>query len=86
MIGHQIIFRSVCVSTKMRSLAGSLADGVLAGAILIPSHTPIPPTNMRKGSGRRISTKTSNRKTFLLVKEKKRDIGIAKRFSKKYRN
>ena len=32
----------------MRSLAGSLADGVLADAILIPPHPPIPPTNIRK--------------------------------------
>ena len=32
----------------MRSFAGSLADGVQADAILIPSHPPIPPTNIRK--------------------------------------
>ena len=30
----------------MRSLAGSLADGVLADAILISPHPPIPPTNI----------------------------------------
>ena len=29
----------------MRSLAGSLADGVLTDAILIPHRPPIPPTN-----------------------------------------
>ena len=29
----------------MRSLAGSLADGVLADAILIPSRPPLCPTN-----------------------------------------
>ena len=42
----------------MRSLAGSLADGVLADAILIPPHPPIPPTNMRRVRGRRKSTET----------------------------
>ena len=35
----------------MRSLAGSLADGVLADAILIPHHPPIPPTNNKEGKG-----------------------------------
>ena len=35
----------------MRSLAGSLADGVLADAILIPPHPPIPPTNLKKVRG-----------------------------------
>ena len=39
---------SYTVWTKMRSLAGSLADGVLADAILIPPCPPIPPTNIRK--------------------------------------
>ena len=34
----------------MRSLAGSLADDVLADAILSP---PRPPTNIRKGRGPR---------------------------------
>ena len=38
---------SYTVWTKMRSLAGSLADGVLADAILIPPCPPIPPTNIR---------------------------------------
>ena len=33
----------------MRSLADSLADGVLADAILIPPYPP----NIRKGRGRR---------------------------------
>ena len=37
----------------MRSLAGLLSDGVLADAILIPPRTPLPPTNIRKGRGRR---------------------------------
>ena len=39
----------------MRSLAGSLADGVLADAILFPSRPPIPPTNIRnvKGHGKK---------------------------------
>ena len=35
------------VWTKMRSLAGSLADGVLADAILIPPRPPIPPKKGR---------------------------------------
>ena len=37
----------------MRSLTVSLADGVLADAILIPPHPPIPSTNIRKGRSRR---------------------------------
>ena len=37
----------------MRSLACSLLDGVLADAILISSRPPSPPTNIRKGRGRR---------------------------------
>ena len=37
----------------MRSLAGSLADGVLADVILIPSFPPIMATNIRKVRGRR---------------------------------
>ena len=39
----------------MRSLSGSLADGMLADANLIPPHPPIPPTNIRKVRGRRKS-------------------------------
>ena len=35
----------------MRSLAVSLADGVLADVILIPLHQPISPTNLRKVKG-----------------------------------
>ena len=31
----------------MRSLVGSLADGLLADAIFIPPCSPIPPTNIR---------------------------------------
>ena len=31
----------------MRSLAGSLADGELANAILTPPRPPIPPTSIR---------------------------------------
>ena len=48
----------------MRSLAGSLADGVLAEAILIPPCPPIPPTNIRmvgvleKKYGKLVSQKT----------------------------
>ena len=35
----------------MRSLAGSLADGVLGDAIIIPPRPPIPPTNIRMVRG-----------------------------------
>ena len=48
----------------MRSLAGSLADGVLANAILIFPRSPIPPTNIRKVRGPRKSTEASNRKNI----------------------
>ena len=37
----------------MRSLAGSLADGVLADAILIPPCPPLTPTNIRLVRGLR---------------------------------
>ena len=40
-----IIGFSCTVWIKMRSLAGSLADGELADTILIPPRPPIPPTN-----------------------------------------
>ena len=33
----------------MRSLAGSLADGVLAHTILVPLCTPMPSISIRKG-------------------------------------
>ena len=39
------------VWNKMRSLTGSLVDGVLADAILIPFRSPILPTNIRKVRG-----------------------------------
>ena len=48
----------------MRSLAGSLADGVLADAIIIPPCPQILLTNIRKVTGRRKSTGTSNTKTI----------------------
>ena len=35
----------------MRPLAGSLANGVLDDAILIPPRSPIPPTNLKKVRG-----------------------------------
>ena len=35
----------------MRSLACSLADGVLPDAILISPHPLLPPSNIRKGKG-----------------------------------
>ena len=41
-----------------------LADGVLADAILIPPHPPIPPANIRMVRGPQKSTATSNRKTI----------------------
>ena len=59
-----IIGFSCTVWTKMRSLAGSLADGVLADAILIPTRPPIPPTTIRKGRGHQKSSETCNRKTI----------------------
>ena len=37
----------------MTSLAGSLADGMLADVILIPPHPPIPSTNIRIVRGSR---------------------------------
>ena len=49
----QIIGFSSTVWTKMRSLAGSLADGVIADTILILPHPPILPTNIRKVKGSR---------------------------------
>ena len=48
----------------MRSLVGSLADGVLADAILIPPCPPIPPINISKGRGHQKSMETSNTKTI----------------------
>ena len=69
----------------MRTLAGSLVDGVLADAILIPPRQLIPPTNIRKLRVLRKSTETSTKKKHLLVNEKG-DVGMAKCFSKKYGN
>ena len=48
-----IIGFSCTIWTKMRSLAGSLAYGVLADAILILPRPPIPPTNIRAVRGPR---------------------------------
>ena len=48
-----IIGFSFTVWTKMRLLSGSLADGVLADAILIPPCPPIPPTNLKNVRGPR---------------------------------
>ena len=48
-----IIAFSCTVWTKMRYLAGSLVYGVLADTILISPQPPLPPTNIRKGRGRR---------------------------------
>ena len=63
---------------------GSLADCVLADAILIPPRLLIPPTSIKKVRGLQKSTETSNRKKC--TSKKKGDGGMAKRFSKKYRN
>ena len=69
LIPLDIIFPDVCAFiigfncimwTKMRSLACSLVDGMLADAVLISPCSLIPPTNIRKG-GRRKSKETSNR-------------------------
>ena len=43
-----IIGLSCTMWTKMRSLAGLLADGVLTDAFLIPPRPSIPPTNIGK--------------------------------------
>ena len=51
--------------TKMRPLAGSLADGVLADAILILPRPPIPPTNIKKVRGpQKVRKLHSNTKTI----------------------
>ena len=63
--------------TNIRSLTGSLADGVLADTILIPTL----PTNIRTGSGHRKKLA----QTHLLVNEKGYVV-MAKCFSKKYEN
>ena len=52
-----IIGFSCTVWTKMRSWVGSLADGVLADAILIPPCPPILPTNIRRVRGCRYGNK-----------------------------
>ena len=57
-----IIGFSCTVWTKMRYLAGSLADGVQADTILNFSRPPVPPTNIRKVRGPRKSTENNNRK------------------------
>ena len=80
-----IIGFSYTVWTKMRSLAGSLDDGVLADAILIPPHPPILPTNIRMVRGPQKVRKLVTQKPFT-TKWKKGDVGMAKRFSKKYAN
>ena len=48
----------------MRSLVGSLSDGVLADAILFRPHTLIPPTNVRKVRGRQKVRKLVMRTQF----------------------
>ena len=63
----------------MRYLAGSL-DGVLADAILIPPHPSILPTNKMKVRG------LQKLRQLVTEKEKKKDVGMAKHFSKRYGN
>ena len=70
----------------MRSLAGSLPDGVLADVILIPPRPPIPPTYIRKVRGLRKVWNLVTQKPFTSNLIKKGDVGVAKRFSKKYGN
>ena len=55
----------------MTSLAGSLADGVLADAILVPPHPPIPPTNLRKYGVFENGTETSNKNDLLVNKQRR---------------
>ena len=64
----------------MRSLAGSLADGVLADGVLADTILipPSPQYKVGKGSAKKL------RKLVTQVNEK-RDVGIAKHFSKKYK-
>ena len=50
------------VWTKMRSLASSLADGVLADTIIIPPLPPILPTKIRKESD--LKKKVQSQKPF----------------------
>ena len=49
----------------MRSLAGLLPDVVLADAILIPPHPPIPPTNISGVRGRQKSMETKKKEEML---------------------
>ena len=58
---------SCTVWTKMRSLAGSLADGVLADNILLPPGPPIPPTDT---SHQHKEGKGSSKKVRKLVTQK----------------
>ena len=59
-----IIGFSYTVWTKVRSLACSLADGVLADAISISARPPLLPTNIRKGRVVEKSTETCNKKNI----------------------
>ena len=61
---------------------GSLADCVLADAILTPPRTPTPPTAIMKVRG----LQKSITEKHLLVNEKRRCIQMAKDFFKKYGN
>ena len=54
----------------MKSLAGSLADGMLADTNLIPPHPPIPLTQIMKGSSPRKSTEIVTQKPFTSKWEK----------------
>ena len=46
-------FNQYCANLLKNSTVRGLTNAVLADAILIPLHPPIPPINIRKGRGRR---------------------------------
>ena len=70
-----IIGFTYTVWTKMRSLAGSLTDGVLSDSNLSPPRPPIQPSNIRKGWG--YQKKVRNIKP-ILVNEKSQSDSYAK--------
>ena len=62
---------------------GSLADCVLADAILNPPHPPILPTNLKKVRGLQKIIETSNRKKHVLVNEKN-EISLLRLITRKF--
>ena len=67
----------------MRSLAGSLADGVLVDAKFLPAHQSAHQYKDSKGSSKKIRKLVQKNH---LLENKKGDVGMEKSFSKKYRN